>query len=202
MAMGVLVLSILMLLADVTPAADLSGSVVGTNDALLVGATVYVYSASPKKGAATMNGADYPDCQKSAHTDAAGAFSIGGGDSSLQYRLLVIADGHRPKMLTKVDPTKGKIVANLTANPADLDLAKVIKGHVVDGTGAPVAGARIEPFGCKDGQNRWWGSTTEVSEKETYSDEKGQFMLLLKKEGIEVDVKATAPHLAPQLFPL
>src|SRR3954469_5698913 len=114
--MGTLLLSIMLLLADAPGRAGLSGSVV-SGDQPLVGATVYVYSAAPKKGAATINGADYPDCQKSAQTDAAGAFSISGVDPSLQYRLLVIADGYRPKMLTKVDPASGKIVANLTANP-------------------------------------------------------------------------------------
>src|SRR5207253_3181626 len=96
----------------------------------------------------------------------------------------------------------GKIVANLTANPADLDVAKVIKGHVVDINGAPVAGARIEPFGCKDGQNRWWGTITEISEKDTYTNAKGEFVLLLKKPDLQVDLKVTARKCAPQLVAL
>src|SRR3954451_16447921 len=168
--------ALMLLLPNPTAPADLNGKVIGPEKQPIANATVIVYSASPKKGEASMNPSDYPDCLKSAKTDADGAFHIVGVDSSLNYRLLVLAADHRPLMLSKVDPSRGGVTANLKQIPKDLDADHTIKGHVIDDAGAPVVGAKIEPYGCRDGTNRWWGTTTEVCENETYTDAKGQFV--------------------------
>ena len=86
------VLSLVMLLADATKPADLKGKVIGTDGLPVAQATVTVYSAAPKKGAATMGKYEDPECGKSATADAEGAFTIAGVGSSLNYELLVVAE--------------------------------------------------------------------------------------------------------------
>src|SRR5262245_14837379 len=105
-----LMLSVLLLLSD-APAADLSGKVVAPDGSAVNAATVLVYNASPKKGAPTTNPSEDPDCQKFATTDASGAFSIAGVDSSKSFQILVVSDTYRPLLLKKVDPVAGTITA-------------------------------------------------------------------------------------------
>src|SRR5436190_15140964 len=122
----------ILLLADGAAPVDLSGTIIGEDQKPILGATVYVYSAAPKKGAATINAFDYPDCAKSAVADATGAFTIVGVDSNLTFRLLVVADGRRPLILKKVDPARGAMKARLKEFPKDLEADHMIKGHVAD----------------------------------------------------------------------
>src|SRR5438552_6112584 len=102
--MHAFLLPFMMLLAGPTVPADLKGKVTGADGLPVAQAIVTVYSAAPKKGAATVGKYEYPECGKSAIADGEGAFDIVGVDSSLNYELLVTAEGYRPLMLKKVDP--------------------------------------------------------------------------------------------------
>src|SRR2546423_6262333 len=186
--MHAFVLPLIMVLADPTVPADLKGRVTGPDGLPVAQANVVVYGAAPRKGAATMNKFEYPDCSKSAKVEGEGAFTIPAVDSSLNYDLLVLADGFRPLMLRKVDPARGEIRAKLTPTPKEFDNAP-LRGHVVDSNGESVVGARVEPYGCRDGQQRWWGGTSEQCERDTYTDAKGEFVLLTKKPDLQFDIR-------------
>ena len=68
----------------------------------------------PRKGNASVSTNSYPDCEKSTLSDDQGAFTIAAVDSSLNFDLLVLADGQRPLLLKKVDPTRGEIKAKMS----------------------------------------------------------------------------------------
>jgi hypothetical protein len=196
-------LSVVLLLADASPTADLTGTVVGKDGKPVAGATVLVNSAAPKQGTSATNPFDYPDCVKSVVADPDGTFKIIGVDSSLNYKLIVCADGFKTVVLKKVDAEKGKITATLREIPKDVEPNQLLKGHVTDASGEPIAGARIEPFGCQEsGGNRWWGTVDKICDSETYTDGKGDFVLVTKKPDVQIDLKVFAPHQAGRLFPL
>jgi hypothetical protein len=100
-------------------------------------------------------------------------------------------------MLKKVDPARGEIRAKLTATPKEFETAP-LRGHITNSNGDPVVAARIEPFGARDGQQRWWGGTSEVCENGTYTDAKGEFLLLTKKENVQIDIRVWPRDGAPQ----
>src|SRR4051812_40921613 len=110
-----LVLSLLMLLADGSAPTQLTGKVVDPDGNPVSGATVQVYSATPKKGAPTMDTWEYPDCKKSAVTDAGGGFVITEVNPAMLFEVLVLSEAHRPLLLKKVDPVSGQITAKLKA---------------------------------------------------------------------------------------
>jgi hypothetical protein len=106
-------------------------------------------------------------------------------------------------MLKKVDPARGAINANLKVFPKDLEANQMIKGHVANANGEAILGARIEPFGAQEpGGNRWWGGTSQVCEDETYTDAKGDFVLITKKPDVQIDLKVFGPRVAPRLYAL
>jgi uncharacterized GH25 family protein len=194
-------LSLILLLSDPSSTANLTGHAIDPDGVPIPSATILIYTATPKKGPATLNPSDYPDCAKSTTADAQGVFTITGVDPSLKYELLVLADNFRPLLLKKVDPARGDIRAMLRALPKDIEQDHLIHGHIVDADGKPIAGARIEPYGEKNANERWWGSTPDV-EDHTFTDAKGEFVLVCKKSGIQIDLKLTARNAAPILAQL
>lgn len=213
--------SLILLLAETpvvqpspTTAVDLSGKVLSTDgNAPIIGATVVVYSASPKPGkgataaAASSSddsaaGAASPDIGKSATSDPEGKFTVAGVDSSMSYQFVVSADGFRPILLKKVDPSRGAVTAKLKPIPKDLDPAMTLRGRVVDPNGNPVVGAKIEPFGVRDGTERWWGGfggMSSIAEPVTFTDANGEFLLIAKKPSLLLDVRVSGRGVAPQL---
>ena len=106
-------------------------------------------------------------------------------------------------MLKKVDPARGEITARLKLIPKDVQTDLTLKGHVVDSDGKPVVGARVEPFGIQDGQNRNWGGQSNwIEDGPTYTDAKGNWLLLAKKANVQVDIRITGRGIAPTNFPL
>src|SRR5437899_6965144 len=85
---------------------NLKGTVRDENGQALSNATVFIYTAGPKKGAGIMCPSCYADCRKQATTDSTGKFSIQRLDPTLLFRVLVAAKDHRPEFVSKVDPAK------------------------------------------------------------------------------------------------
>ncbi len=196
--MNALVLSLMLLLSGASDA-DLTGKVVSPDGSAVGGASVIVYSASPKKGAATTNPSEYPDCQKSTATDGAGAFTIAGVDSSKTFELLVVSDSYRPLMLKKVDPTRGQITAKLKALPTDVDPQMLVRGRVVDLNGNPVVGGKIEINSYVDGNSTTFGGEESVIEPLTYTNAKGEFTLIAKKAGLTFNLLMHSREAAPMI---
>jgi hypothetical protein len=200
MRMLATLVSVVMLLADASAPADLHGKVVTTDGQAVSGASVMIYSASPKKGAATSDPFDYPECEKSATADDQGAFTIAGVDASLQYELLVSADGYRPTMLKKVDPARGNITAKLNKPPADVEPEMMVKGRVTDDKGEPIFGAKVEVNACRSANSTQFGGESEFIESSSYTNAKGEFLLVIKKSGYTFDLRINSRSFAPTLF--
>ena len=155
-------------------------------------ATVFIYSAGPKVGTSSFCPYCYADCQKKTQTDADGRFKIESLDPTLIFRLLVIANGHESKIVSKVDPAKGD--QNITVKPLsaeDLKSPLRISGMVVGENGKPVPEAVISPEGVGMGQGSQWGGTDPYVEPMAVADEQGHFVLFCKSNVVNM-VFATA----------
>lgn len=171
---------------------DLTGQIDGTNGAPIANASVFIYTAGPKHGTSSLCPSCYADCQKKTQTDAGGRFKIESLDSSLLFRLLVVAAGYESQFVSKVDPTNGP--QTITMKPlSELTLKSNlrIKGMVINEQGKPVSGAIISPEGVGMGQMTRWGGNDSVVEPLAVADEKGAFVLFCKSNTVDT-VYATA----------
>lgn len=89
-----------------SPRPDLTGRVLSGEDSPLQGATVFIYTAGPREGVGILCPSCYADCTKKSTTDAEGHFTIQDLDPSLLLNVLVVAKGHQPQIVEKVDPVK------------------------------------------------------------------------------------------------
>jgi hypothetical protein len=170
---------------------DLSGRVLGSDGKPMAKATVFVYTAGPKSGTASICPSCYPDCRKKAQTDAQGRFQIEALDPKLLFRLLVVSSGHQAQFLTKVDPAAGP--AEITMHPLDeamLNSKSRIAGVVLDPAGQPLVGAVIGPEGAERGSSTQWGGTDDFVDPLAVSDDHGRFWLGCKESVTTVYAKA------------
>lgn len=171
---------------------DLSGQIVGANGMPVAKASVFIYTAGPKQGTSSLCPSCYPDCQKKAQTDAAGRFKIQSLDSSLFFRLLVVAAGHESKFVSKVDPAKGQQKIALTPLSDEALKSNLrIKGAVINEHGKPVPGAILSPEGVGMGEMTRWGGNDTVVEPLAVADDTGRFVLFCKSNVVDT-VYATA----------
>ena len=181
-ARQVAVVGLLTLAAWPARAADLTGRVTSASAAPIAGATVFVYTAGPKTGTSPYCPSCYPDCGKTAKTDAGGSFAIKGLSDGLKFRLLVVAKDHQPTFLPGVDPAATAV--DVTMKPrfnADAPPERTVRGHVVDAHGAQIYGAVVEVEGVDFGNGlRRWGAV-EQSDPLAVTDESGEFVLTTKE---------------------
>src|SRR5688572_3149802 len=85
---------------------DLTGVVKDQEGKPLREASVFIYTAGPKEGVGILCPSCYADCRKRTRTDSEGRFKIESLDPALLFRVLVVAKGHRPEFVGKVDPIK------------------------------------------------------------------------------------------------
>jgi hypothetical protein len=162
---------------------DLLGRITDEDGSPVPKATVFVYTAGPKQGTASVCPSCYPDCRKKAQTDRAGRFKIESLDPKLLFRLLVVASGHESTFVTKVDAGGGAREVTLKRlSPDTFKSSTRIAGMVMDEKGAPVIGAVISPEGVQYGSGTRWGATDEYVDPVAVADDKGRFILLCKKE--------------------
>lgn len=187
------------------PGLVLAGRVLGPGDRPLAGATVVIYTAGPRVGIGSVCPSCYPECRKSAVTDRRGRFAIAGLSEQLLYRLLVVADGHRPDFVDRVDPSAGRVEARLLPRAATPDPGlRTLVGHVVDAQGQPVAGASVSPQGIKVGESHMFGSFDRSNARIdplAISDGNGEFRLT-GPDSIDAWVLSVeARGLSPRVFP-
>ncbi len=180
---------------------NLAGRVTLEDGSALPKATVFIYSAGPKQGTATVCPYCYPDCQKKTETAPDGGFKFDSLDPNLLFRLLVVAGGYQPKFVTKVDPeTAEPQVAMKPISQEDLKSKSRIAGIVLDEEGKPVVGAVIGPQGVERGAGTQWGGTDAFVDPLAVTDEKGHFLLLCKDNVDSVYATVTGPNVAPRWF--
>jgi hypothetical protein len=194
--LGILV-CVVSLCAREQPSPDLVGRVNQENGTALAKATVFVYSAGPKQGTASVCPYCYADCRKKAITGPDGSFKIESLDPQLLFRLLIVAGGYQPKFVPKVDPGSGEVVAVMkTARAESLKSKNRIAGMVVAEDGKPVVGAVISPEGVERANGTQWGGTDDFVDPLAVADEKGQFLLLCKTDIDAVQATVVGPNVA------
>lgn len=195
--LGSMITSGLLMGAENRP--DLAGRVTLENGSALPKAMVFIYSAGPKRGTASVCPYCYPDCRKKTETASDGRFKIESLDAHLLFRLLIVAGGYQPKFVTKVDPETGEQqVAMKPISQEDLKSKSRIAGIVLDEDGKAVVGAVISPEGVERGVSTQWGGTDAFVDPVAVADEKGHFLLLCKENVDSVYATVTGPNVAPR----
>ncbi|MCX6927243.1 MAG: hypothetical protein NT154_29175 [Verrucomicrobia bacterium] len=134
------------------------------NGEALSKASVFVYSAGPKQGTASVCPYCYADCRKKTKTGADGGFKIESLDPHLLFRLLIVASRCEPRFVTQVDPVfGGQVIWMKAISPEDLKSNSRIAGMVVGEDGEPVTGAVISPEGVERGASTQWGGRMRSS---------------------------------------
>jgi len=202
--MHVATILVLGLAAVVTNDGSLTGKVQDENGAPIAGATVDIYTAKPRVGAALTCPSCYRDCAKSTKTTADGKFELNSLDSGLLFRVLVMAPGRRSQLTELTDPQTTKLDVKLEPIPNDLPVNRLLTGRVLDDQGKPLAGAVVSPSGAKTSQRRWWGRLPGVDEA-SFTDADGKFAITSNEPKLGLDLQVTAPGFAgfpSQLFDL
>jgi len=192
-----LLLSAVSLIAATDPRPDLVGRVMTDEDAPLANATVFIYSAGPKTGSATLCPYCYPDCRKKTKTAADGRFKIESLDPQLRFRLLVVAGGYESRFVTTVDPAIGPreiTMQKLTAE--DLQGKARIAGLVMDQNGNAVPGATVSPEGVEHDNVTQWGGADRFVDPTAVADDRGLFLLLCKRDVVSIHAVVEAPNVA------
>ena len=177
----------------------LSGMVKSPAGEALRDATVFIYTAAPKEGVGILCPSCYADCRKRATTDALGEFKIESLDPALLFRILVVAPGHQPEFVTKVDPADGPLYVELKPVSGGSTPDKQMRGKVVDAEGKPVSGAVVSINGVTRGQSTRYGGNTNVDQV-AVSDNSGAFVLNSTQPFDAVGVEVEAPLLAKRVF--
>ncbi len=173
----VLLAAVLPILAAEEPG-RLEGAVTGVKGVPVSNAWVFVYSAGPREGSSVLCPTCYPDCTKSARTDADGRFVIEPVDPNLMFRLLVTAKGYRPDFIKDVDPQFAG--ATLSLKPLKITntpLETRVTGRVIEPGGRPVSGAVIKADGVRYGQYTSYGGTSGRVDPMAVTDDRGEFFL-------------------------
>jgi hypothetical protein len=176
---------------------DLTGVVVDASTRPLFGATVYVYTASPKIGVSAFCPSCYRDCGKHAPVDGAGQFRLKALDPTLRFDLLAVADGFEPSFTRHIDPMGGPVTIKLTPRSIS-DADRLITGIVVDSHGRPVVGASVTPSGYRIGLRIGYGNIPGI-DKLSLTNAKGEFALRIPAADAKLDVLVTARGLAPHI---
>jgi len=184
-------------IAATEPRPDLIGRVTSDEGAPLTNATVFIYSAGPKTGSATLCPYCYADCRKKTKTAADGHFKIESLDPQLRFRLLVVASGYESRFVTTVDPATGpREITMDTLTREELQGKARIAGIVMDQNGNPVPGATISPEGVEHGSVTQWGGTERFADPMAVADERGLFLLLCQPAVRTVHAVVEAPNVA------
>jgi hypothetical protein len=183
-----LISTALLLTAAEKPTVDLTGVVADNAGKPIAGAKVFIHTAGPRQGTSPLCPSCYPDCARKGETDAEGKFTIPRLDPELVFRVLVVAEGHQPGLVSGVDPVRQTMKAELTPLPADLDPRRTVRGRVVDSRGKPIVGATVEPFGIKTSTKRWWGAMPGVDPL-ALTNLNGEFMITSIEADIALDLR-------------
>ena len=177
---------------------DLIGSVKDDFGIPIRGATLYIYTATPRKGVSTYCPSCYVDCGKQDATDAKGRFRIHHLDASLLFQILVIRDGYDPCVAYSVDPLKAHSDFRMHKTLQVSDRLHTILGRIVDPGGRPVIGAMLEPVVLRSPTGIYAGEVPGV-DPILVSDGKGEFRLRCPDPADKITLLIKARGLAPRI---
>jgi peroxiredoxin/uncharacterized GH25 family protein len=177
--------------ADDAGRPNLTGIVRDRSAQPLRDATVFIYTAGPKEGTGVLCPSCYADCRKRAKTDVEGRFTIEELDPSLLFRVLVVAKGHQPEFVAKVDPAEKPIEVSLKPISGGDTPEKRAHGIVLDDEGKPISGAVVSIRGVSRGNSTRFGGNKEV-DPVAVTDDAGEFAINSTEpfEAVGVDVEA------------
>ena len=93
----------------------LFGVVHSADGAPIADAFVVIETARPREGESVLAFVCYPDCLRSAVTDAEGKFSIANVDTRLVFDVHIATQGFETAIVAKADPQHGEIAVTLAA---------------------------------------------------------------------------------------
>lgn len=189
--------------ADSKETSDLFGRVLNEEGKAVPKATVFIYTAAPKKGAATLCPSCYADCRKKAQTDADGQFKIVSLDPKLLFRLLVIANGYEARFVPNVDPDLGRTEIDLILrDPVAAHSSSRVEGAVIGPDGRPLAGAVLNIEGLERGSSTRWGGNQNDADVVAVSDDEGRFLVSCKPGINAIHAMAEGPGVAKRWIKL
>jgi hypothetical protein len=193
-------------IAPVTAAevdSNLTGQIQQSNGAPIEGATVFVLSAAPKTGTSPFCPSCYPDCGKTAKSNAEGAFTVAGVSAQLRFRLLATAKGFAPTLIDKVEagakPVEVTLVPRDTTNiPAE----RAVRGRITDPNGNAVVGAVLEVSGVASEEHHRSFGNVQGADRMAVTDENGEFLLTSPSAIYSMFIRLSARSFANQTLEL
>jgi hypothetical protein len=170
----------------------------------VVGATVMIWTAAPKKGYSTYCPSCYVDCGKRTVTIANGKFSFEHVDPTLRFNLLVVREGFAPQHVPKVEPYGNPALVQLKQRTLPSDLSQVVRGKVVGPSGDPIADAVVEPEMVRwkraDGRLAGRGGAVKGLDPLAVTNDKGEFELAYAHPAVNMTVCVFARGMASKWF--
>src|SRR5207247_1475005 len=127
--------------------------------------------------------------------DSEGRFKIESLDPTLLFRVLAVANGHRPEFVSKVDPALKPLEVTLKPARAEVSPSQQVKGRVLDPESKPVAGAVVSIRGVSRGQSTRFGGNEDIDQV-AVTDDDGMFVINgetpFDAMGVEVEARAFA----------
>jgi len=174
---------------------DLTGVIKDHEGRPLREASVFIYTAGPKEGVGILCPSCYADCRKRTRTDSEGRFKIESLDPTLLFRILLVAKGHRPEFVGKVDPALKPLEVTLKLGQAEASPSQQVSGRVLDPEGKSVAGAVVSIRGVSRGQSTRFGGNDDLDQV-AVTDDDGLFVLNgetpFDAVGVEVEARGFA----------
>lgn len=155
---------------------DLTGRILNEQGEPVAGATVFIYTAAPKKGAGILCPSCYADCRKQTTTDAKGEFTIPSLDPELTFQVLAVSPAYQPRFVSKVDPAEKALAINLKRQTGGESPDQRLSGRVVDPDGKPIMGAVVSIRGVSRGQSTRFGGNSDI-DPVAVSDAAGEFVI-------------------------
>ena len=174
---------------------DLTGVIKDHDGKPMHAASVFIYTAGPKEGVGILCPSCYADCRKRTRTDSEGRFKIESLDPTLLFRVLVVANGHRPEFVSKVDPALKPLEVTLKPGRAEVTPSHQVKGRVLNSESQPVSGAVVSLRGVSRGQSTRFGGNDDLDQV-AVTDDAGLFVLNgetpFDAVGVEVEARGFA----------
>jgi len=177
---------------------DLTGVVTSDQKIPIAGAQVFIYTAKPREGTSTLCPYCYVDCAKSTTTDATGSFTLPNLDPTLQFRLLTVADGFKPRYNQFILPETSPVPVKLTQrNDTAIPRNRKTKGRITNFEGDPIVGAKINVEGIQSEKSIRWSSPKGM-DPIAITDANGIFILTAETPFIALNLTIKARNYAPR----